>query len=621
MLLFAQKAISLTYIFLYRKGNANMCELFKNKNYSYFRAVTFQTCMNMIIDYIQKGYSKIIIWLFVPVVVITSFSHHRWVNPESIFEWDVKSYYAYLPATFIHNDLSLGFVAENPKEYGQWFWPVTTPIGKKCIVTSMGQSFMYTPFFIIAHGIAKVSSHEANGFTEPYAFAIHFSTLFYLILGLFFLRKLLLKYFNQFVTTVTIISVLLGTNLFYYAAYAAPMAHGNGFALISIFLYLVDLWYEKQTIKRTIWLGLLYGLIVLIRPTNILILIILVFWKTSNLKEIKERIVFLFSKYKMILLMMSAFILVWMPQLIYWKYVSGKFLYFSYEEISGTFYWGNPQLRNILVSFRKGWWIYTPLMFVASVSAVFFFRRKKFMMLSVLIFLLTNIYVQASWWCWWFGGSFGLRAFIDSYGIMALPIAVLLSTSMGHKKWRYAVVLLLGLLVWHNLFQVKQFNHQAIHYWWGSKSAYSKQLFKSSTVRGYWETIPLPDYPKARKGVYVAQNLTTRFEGYKDIHVSPEEILKEVKHSITEKPKHHKYAKRHDISVDSAITIAAWNKYELSWSIKEFVKPIWKEKMVDSLVVDTSYLEMEVPNWENIDINKLRSTLFTKVEEEIGKDF
>jgi len=32
-----------------------------------------------------------------------------------------------------------------------------------------------------------------------------------------------------------------------------------------------------------------------------------------------------------------------------------------------------------------------------------------------------------SWWAWWYGGSFGLRAFIDSYSLLIFPLAALLS--------------------------------------------------------------------------------------------------------------------------------------------------------------------------------------------------
>jgi hypothetical protein len=577
--------------------------------------------MTKIFDYFKRKYSKILIWLFLPVVTITNFSHHKWVNPESVIEWDVKSYYAYLPALFIHQDLKLDFISENPKEYNKWFWPVVTETGNKCIVTSMGMSFLYSPFFFIAHIIAKSTDFKADGYSVPYAFMIHFSALFYLILGLLYLRKLLIRYFNQLTTTLTILMVFVGTNLFYYTAYAAPMAHSYGFSLISIFLFYIDKWHDKPTIRYTIGLGLLSGLITLIRPTNILILLVFFLWRTKSFKDVVTRIRFFIKKYPLVLLMAFSFFLVWVPQFLYWKMVSGKFLYFSYGGIDGSFYWLNPQIKNILISFRKGWWLYTPLMFVATLGTYLLLRKMKDFFLPVIIFLVVNIYVQSSWWCWWFGGSFGLRAFIDSYGIMAIPLALVIKETIDGGKKYYPVLGILFFLTWYNTFQIKQLNHSALHYWWMSKTAYFKQFMKYKTSSGYWEAIPLPDYDKARRGVYVAKNLIVREDNYNNIKIYPQEILKEILQSIQEKPKHHRYAKRHHISVDSAMVIDAWNQYELRWSVKSYVRPIIIEKMTDSLMTDSIFLSHNFPDWhlqDSLDLRKQLKVYSNKVLKKEG---
>jgi hypothetical protein len=576
--------------------------------------------MKKIKNYLQTNYSQLIIWLFIPVVVITSFSHHRWVDPGKVIDWDVKSYYAYLPATFIHHDLSLSFINENPQEYYKWFWPVATPTGGKCIVTSMGLSFLYAPFFFVAHGIAAISGYPTDGYSVPYAFALHFSSLFYLIIGLFFLRKLLLKFFNQITVAITIIVVFVGTNLFYYTAFAATMSHAYNFALISIYIYYIDKWFDKQTPKYTVLLGLLSGLIVLIRPSNILILLILFFWKTSSIKDIKERIVFFLKNYKHVFLMIICFILVWIPQFAYWKYVSGKFLFFSYSGINGKFFWANPQIFDILFSYRKGWWVYTPVMFISTLGIfVMIFKMKKYY-LGILVFLLLNIFVQSSWWCWWFGGSFGLRAFIDSYGLMAIPLACLIDQSLRIKIKGYFIILTIGFFTWYNIFQIKQLNHQALHYWWMSKTSYWKNFMETQPAPGYWESVPVPDYPKARKGVYVAKYLITRFDGYKNIKVKPDEIATQIKKSLPQEPKYKRFAENFDISVDSALTIAAWNIYERKPSLDKFIRPLVAQRIADSLMFDTLYLNKNIPDWQQKGDSLLQANLLQNSLELIKKE-
>jgi hypothetical protein len=96
--------------------------------------------------------------------------------------------------------------------------------------------------------------------------------------------------------------------------------------------------------------------------------------------------------------------------------------YYSYGDEG--FFFTNPQIINGLFSYRKGWLIYTPLMIFALLGILTLARRKfQQFFIPVLIFTVANIYVVYSWWCWWYGGSFGSRPMIDSYPLMAVALA------------------------------------------------------------------------------------------------------------------------------------------------------------------------------------------------------
>ena len=102
----------------------------------------------------------------------------------------------------------------------------------------MGMSILYAPFFGLAHIYATSSSdYEADGYSMPYRFALVFSALFYVLIGLLFLRKTLKHFFDEGVTSLVLIAVGLGTNLFYYTTYEAAMPHAFNFSLICIFVY------------------------------------------------------------------------------------------------------------------------------------------------------------------------------------------------------------------------------------------------------------------------------------------------------------------------------------------------------------------------------------------------
>ena len=441
-------------------------------------------------------------FIFLSTVLI-NFSHHRWQQEDKIIEWDIKSYYAYLPATFIYQDLSLDFIHDESGKFKDLIWPIETPLKKKAIITTMGMSILYAPFFGMAHVYAKASDYEADGYSMPYRFALVFSALFYVLLGLLFLRKTLKHFFDEGVTSLVLLAVGIGTNLFYYTTYEAAMPHAFNFSLISIFVYFTLQFYQNPSYGKIGFLGLLAGLITLIRPTNILVLLFFLLWNVFSLSSFKSRITWFLDQYKMILIMAIAFILVWIPQFSYWYWVSGEIFYFTYGEAGGKFFFLNPQIKNILISYKKGWFVYTPIMFVAFIGILSLPKIKEGLFAPILIFIILNIYVLSSWWCWWFGGSFGLRAFIDCYAIMAIPLGAILHYAHSNRWLKYTLPTMVILLIGFNNFQIQQYKNSAIHYWWMNKEAYWETFLKLRPTARYWEVITIPDYDKARDGIYV----------------------------------------------------------------------------------------------------------------------
>jgi len=214
------------------------------------------------LTFFHKQLTNFAIVIVAIYVISLDFSNKYWNYDSMVIEWDIKSYYAYLPATFIYKDLSLGFTENDSKKFNKIIWPVDTPTGKKAIVTSMGLSFLYSPFFLIAHVITPFTNYEADGYTMPYKFALMMSCLVYLIIGLIFLKKILENSFNKYITAITLLSIGLGTNLLVYATFHdAPMSHVYNFALINMFLYYVIKWHENPNYKITIILGIIAGLI------------------------------------------------------------------------------------------------------------------------------------------------------------------------------------------------------------------------------------------------------------------------------------------------------------------------------------------------------------------------
>ena len=134
----------------------------------------------------NKSSSKIVL-LFLFAVMMGSFCYlKKWKaaeTPGKIINWDVTSYYSYLPATFIYGDLTLEFLKKYPEkkfeEHHQFFYQIA-PNGNRVCKFTMGMAILYSPFFFLAHGCAHLFNYIADGFSLPYEFFLNLSCLFYL---------------------------------------------------------------------------------------------------------------------------------------------------------------------------------------------------------------------------------------------------------------------------------------------------------------------------------------------------------------------------------------------------------------------------------------------------------
>jgi|WetSurMetagenome_2_1015567.scaffolds.fasta_scaffold29704_2 glycosyltransferase involved in cell wall biosynthesis len=436
------------------------------------------------------------------IVFTTIIVDKRWKKENRVIEWDVISYYAYLPATFIYHDPGLSFIDGYKGPHKFIFWPEKGPTGKYVIKTTMGLSFLYLPFFLVGHAAALMTGYDAGGFSEPYKIALLMSAVFFLALGLFYLRKLLLEYFNDVVTAMVISGFVFGTNLFFYSTYQAAMSHVYSFALIACFLWYTIRWHRDPSIKKTVISGLLIGLISLIRPANVIILLVFIFYDVYNGRSIKEKAGFFLKQYRMLLLMAGFALLVWIPQFIYWKAMTGHLLYYSYTN-NERFFFNHPQIINGLFSYRKGLLIYTPLAFFSFVGIYSLWRNKSPFALAFSFFLPVNIYIIFSWWCWWYGGSFGQRPFIDTYALMALPVASLLQASSTNKRIliRAPVMFFFIIAVSLGLYFHKQYYYGAIHWDSMTKEAFIDSFGRLHPSPEFNSLLAEPDYEKAKEGI------------------------------------------------------------------------------------------------------------------------
>jgi hypothetical protein len=276
------------------------------------------------------------------------------------------------------------------------------------------------------------------------------------------------------------------------------MSHAFSYCLFAIFFYYTIKWYSETTVTNTILLGLTLGLISLIRPTNALVILFFALYKISSFEELKRRVLFAKERWYLILCIAISCLMVWIPQFLYWKIATGHYLYYSYTD--ERFYFADPHILDGLFSFRKGWLVYTPIMIFALIGLFVNDNRMKEQRIALISFMMLNIYIVFSWWCWWYGGTFGQRSLIESYALLALPLASFITIVIKKKIIVKSIFSSLCLFcIWLNIFQTYQFEFKSLHWDGMNKKLYFKQFGKLDRIEDFDELVHWPNYDQARR--------------------------------------------------------------------------------------------------------------------------
>ena len=377
---------------------------------------------------------------------------------------DSEGYYMYLPAVFIYNgfeDLPIKTTSEfkKYKDTNKFFTKYTC-----------GVAIMQMPFFLAFHTHSKRYGKPATGYSNPYTFSVLLASVFYTFLGMLFLFWSLARSFKPFVSILTVLGIYWGTNLYYYTVFAGGMSHAYSFCLFSIVVYLISRFYRKPGWGIFALMGLISGLIVLIRPTNILILLFVFLSDVTSLEALKARFLFYWKNLSRFWVFPVVSFLVFIPQFLYWHYISGEYIFYSYGNQGFTF-WKNPQLLNVLFHIKGGWLIFTPLMYLSIIGLLIGSWQNQQNMRLILGLLLIALYIFSSWWSWWFGGAFGYRSLVEFYTILAFPFALLIN-KIFELKWispKLAFLILLYPMIYYNIqLSIDYDSLYRAHYDWNS---------------------------------------------------------------------------------------------------------------------------------------------------------
>ena len=378
---------------------------------------------------------------------------------------DAKGYYAWLPAVFIYHDLNFGFFDEIEKEkyydenlYYDYraYWNDKT-ISKYYCGTAVAQ----LPFFLAAHSLSHLPGYDSDGYSKPYPVLINLAAVFYLLIGLVYLNKILRVYqINDKLRAVVLIAVSFGTNIFYYTVVEPGMSHIYSFAFISMFIWYGLKYFSGNKSKYIFILAALTGIIILIRPVNGIILFVLPFL-AKNKKQFINGSVFLFKNKTTLVSAVILGLFVPFIQLVIYKISTGSFFVYSY--INEGFDFLHPHLLDILFSYKKGLFVYTPLLFISLWGGYYMWKKNKYEFYSLFMFLILLTWVLSSWSNWWYGGSFSSRAYLEYIPLFAILLGITLA-NLKKPFYRRTYLGLVFVLVILCQVQTYQYRYYQIHW-------------------------------------------------------------------------------------------------------------------------------------------------------------
>jgi hypothetical protein len=414
----------------------------------------------------KTSISKISIIIIILITVIAA-SNLRWGadNWKALIASDAKGYYVYLPAILIYNDLNLDFfdAIEKEKYYDKNYFTDYRAIVNGRIITKFycGTALAELPFFLIGHFASYLFNYDMDGYSKLYPILINIGALFYLLIGLLYLNSSLKMYhIKEWQISLTLFAAVFGTNLFYYAVIEPGMSHIYSFAFISMFFYYSKRYYSSFQKKYILILAIILGIIVLIRPVNGLIILIWPF-AAANLDFLKRGLFAAIRNKVMLIYGFFIFLGIISIQLIIYKVSTGNFFAYPYSQEGFNFL--SPHMIDILFSYKKGLFLYTPIYFLSLTGFWFLWNSSRFEFYSLLGFFIVITYVFSSWWMWYYGGSFSSRVYVDYISLFMILLGISLNRIKQKSIVRSYISLIVILIVICQI-QTYQYRYSQIHW-------------------------------------------------------------------------------------------------------------------------------------------------------------
>lgn len=367
---------------------------------------------------------------------------------DEVIRSDGRGYYAYLPALLIYNDGSFTSSMSKEKEY---FPECTDQLyiykdaqNKNFNKYFPGVAILQLPFFGMACGVSALLNLPVDGYSWVFSLFYYLGYLFYAISGMICSHLLLIQLFPEQKKSIRFFFPLLyfSSTLLFYSFNTPSFSHAYSIFLFAAFGLLVLQLKKSNSLKSYVLIGFVFGLIFLVRPTNILILFIVPFL-LGNRSAFRQFAVNLFHhNAKRLLVAICACLLTCSFLFLVWKWQTGNWILWSYNGEGFDFL--QPHIFDSLFSFRNGMFLHNPVILFSVVAVIFLWKSDRFLALVWSLYFALNLWIISSWWCWDYESPFGNRPFSEHTIFLLLPLLKLLETSL--KKLTTSLLLITSVI-------------------------------------------------------------------------------------------------------------------------------------------------------------------------------
>jgi hypothetical protein len=328
-----------------------------------------------------------------------------------------------------------------------------TPTNHAQSAWTIGPAILWSPFFgaghLVARGLGRTDPNvSANGISFPYRQAVCIAGLTYGLLGCWFMYRLARRTAGHRIAAAAAAVTVAGSFMLWYLVKEPSMTHAPSMALVAGFTWAWMATRDHRTPLQWVLLGLLAGLMTLVRWQNALFallpacdsaVVLVRAWRAHDLRAARQAI-------GTGLLFTAAATVAFVPQMLAWRAIYGTWL--AVSPVGPQMRFADPHLVDILWSARNGLFSTSPALYAGAIGLLLFARASPAAGIPAVLVVACMVYFNASVQDWWGSAGYGGRRFDGTLPLFCLGTAQLIAAAIPFvRRVPAAVVAAAGLAV------------------------------------------------------------------------------------------------------------------------------------------------------------------------------